>query len=325
MYKISKKQSKAIFLAILALCMLLTGCGGLSKKEPAKPAVPKVTKVIATYVQAPLNVPSIIEKNKHFLADAYKKNGIAFDYSTITSGAEQTTALASGDIQILNCVGGSSVLLAAANGADMKVLSVYSTAPKAFVLFGKNKAITRPQDLKGLTIAGPKGTILHELLVAFLKKGNMTIKDVNFVSMGIPQARAALEGGSVQLALLAGPVAYSAEKSGMHVVTTGEDLVSGLTLTATSQKFYKEHKDVIDTFLQVQKETLKYLASNTAEAIDITAKETGLTKDAVEGMYKLYNFEPNITDETKKELESTQEFLVSSGLMPKKIDLSKIF
>jgi len=146
MYKISKKQSKAIFLAILALCMLLTGCGGLSKKEPAKPAVPKVTKVIATYVQAPLNVPSIIEKNKHFLADAYKKNGIAFDYSTITSGAEQTTALASGDIQILNCVGGSSVLLAAANGADMKVLSVYSTAPKAFVLFGKNKAITRPQD-----------------------------------------------------------------------------------------------------------------------------------------------------------------------------------
>jgi len=41
---------------------------------------------------------------------------------------------------------------------------------------------------------------------------------------------------------------------------------------------------------------LKYLASNTAEAMDITAKETGLTKDAVEGMYKLYNFEPNITD-----------------------------
>jgi len=39
----------------------------------------------------------------------------------------------------------------------------------------------------------------------------MTIKDVNFVSMGIPQARAALEGGSVQLALLAGPVAYSAK------------------------------------------------------------------------------------------------------------------
>jgi len=78
----------------------------------------------------------------------------------------------------------------------------------------------------------------------------------------------------------------------MHVVTTGEDLVSGLTLTATSQKLYKEHKDVIDTFLPSTKRNLEIFSFNTAEAIDITAKETGLTKDAVEGMYKLYNFEP---------------------------------
>ena len=319
-----KKASK-IFLALALLFSLIsTGCGG-STKPAAKPAAPKVKKVIATYVQAPLNVPSILEKNKHFLAEAYKKQGIDFDYSTITSGAEQTTALASGDIQLLNCVGGSSVLLAAANGADMKILSVYSSAPKAFVLFSKSKAINSPADLKGLTIAGPKGTILHELLAAYLKKGNMTMKDVNFVSMGIPQARAALEGGSVQAALLAGPVAYNEQATGLHVITTGEDLVSGLTLTATSQKFYKEHKDVVDTFLQVQKETLKYLVDHPQEALDITAKETGLTKDAVAGMYKLYNFEPTITDHAKKELSATQDFLVAAGLMAKNIDLNKVF
>ena len=317
---------KALFLGMLFLGLLSAGCGTTAKKEtPIQPAPTKIKRVISTYVQAPLNVPSIIEKNKHFLATAYKKNGIEFDYSTITSGAEQTTALASGDIQILNCVGGSSVLLAAASGADLKIISVYSSAPKAFVLFSKNKAIKSPADLKGLTIAGPKGTILHELLAAYLKKGNMTMKDINFVSMGIPQARAALEGGSVQCALLAGPVAYNAQASGLNVVTTGEGLVSGLTLTATSQKFYKEHKDVIDTFLQVQKETLQYMASNVNEAKKNKAKETGLSKDAVAGMYKLYNFEPNITEQTKKELDATQDFLVSSGMMAKKIDLNKIF
>ena len=61
------------------------------------------------------------------------------------------------------------------------------------------------------------------------------------------------------------------------------------------------------------------------EQLDITAKETGLSKDAVAGMYKLYNFEPNITEQTKKELDATQDFLVSSGMMAKKIDLNKIF
>jgi sulfonate transport system substrate-binding protein len=323
MLKFKNKLSRVMAVWMLAIIVLITGCGGNTKKEA--PTAPKVKKVVATYVQAPLNVPSIIEKNKHFLAEAYKKQGIDFDYSTITSGAEQTTALASGDIQILNCVGGSSVLLAAANGADMKVLSVYSVAPKAFVLFSKDKAIKSPQDLKGLTIAGPKGTILHELLAAYLKKANMTMKDVNFVSMGIPQARAALEGGSVQAALLAGPVAYSAQNSGLNVVTTGEGLVSGLTLTATSTKFYKEHKDILDTFLKVQKDTLKYLVDHTDEALAITAKETGLTKEAVAGMYKLYNFEPAVTDQTKKELDATQDFLVSAGLMQKKIDVNKLF
>lgn len=55
------------------------------------------------------------------------------------------------------------------------------------------------------SIAGPKGTILHELLAAYLKQGGLSIEDVKFVSMGLPQARAALENGSADCALLAGP------------------------------------------------------------------------------------------------------------------------
>lgn len=320
-----KVNKKSLFLiAALALNLVITGCGGDTKKAAA-PAAPKLKKVVTTYVQAPLNVPSIVEKNKKNLATAYKKDGIDFSYSTITSGADQTAALASGDIHILNCVGGSSVLLAAANGADLKILSVYSTAPKAFMLFSKDKGITSPAALKGKKVAGPKGTILHELLAAYLKKGGLTMKDIEFVSMGLPQAQAALEGGSVDCALLAGPLAYNAQKAGLNVVTNGEGLVSGLTLTATSKKFYKEHKDICETFLKVQKETLAYIAKNTNEAQAITAKETSLSKDAVAGMYKLYDFTPNITDTTKKQLAETQDFLVASGMMKKKVDIASLF
>jgi len=319
------KKCLLMLMATVMTMLLVAGCSSSSKQEKKEAYKPTVKKVVATYVQAPLNVPSIIEKERKSFEEAYKPFNLPFEYSTITSGADQTAALASGDIQLLNCVGGSSVLISAAAGADIKILSVYANAPKAFRLFSKDVGIKSPADLKGKTIAGPKGTILHELLAAYLKKGGLSMKDVKFVSMGLPAARAALEGGKVDAALQAGPLAYTAEKAGLHIVTNGEGLVSGLTVTATSAKFYKENKPLVDAFLKVQKDSLKYMSDNKAEAMKLTAKATGLKPEAVEAMYPLYDFNPAVTDTTKKNLKETQEFLVSAGIMQKKVDVDKLF
>ncbi|MCI7195508.1 MAG: NrtA/SsuA/CpmA family ABC transporter substrate-binding protein, partial [Acidaminococcus fermentans] len=265
---LKKKLSVVLACCLVAAGALAAGCGS---DKAAQKAAPKMDKVSITYVQAPLNIPSIVEKANQSFEKKFKEKNVAASYSTITSGADQTAALASGDIQFLNCVGGSSVLLSAANGNDIKIISLYSQAPKAFKLFSKDGSIQSAAELKGKTIAGPKGTILHELLAAYLQQAGLSMKDVKFVSMGLPAAASALENGSADCALLAGPLAYNVEKKGMHVVTTGEGLVSGLTVTAVSGKFYKEHKDLVDTFLAVQKETLDFMKKNPDKALDLTA------------------------------------------------------
>ena len=73
----------------------------------------------------------------------------------------------------------------------------------------------------------------------------MTLDDVNYVNMTIPDAKAGLDGGSVDVALLAGATAYNAEQQGYHLVADGEGLISALIAVATTQKFYDEHPDVI--------------------------------------------------------------------------------
>ena len=161
--------------------------------------------ISVTYVKSPLNVPSIVEKDQEIFAEKFGELGYNVSYSDLTTGPEQTQALASGDIQFLYAVGATSVILAASNEADIKIISSYSRSPKAFKLFGKDDSIQSPEDLRGKKVAGPKGTILHELLVAYLAGGGMTEEDIEFVSMGIPDAQAALAGGSVDAALLAGP------------------------------------------------------------------------------------------------------------------------
>ena len=95
-------------------------------------------KIGMTYVKSPLNVPSIVDKFKGFYAKSF---GVPVEYSDITSGAKQTQALASNSLQFLNCVGGTSVILAAANKADIKIVSAYSRAPEAFVIFAKDQNI----------------------------------------------------------------------------------------------------------------------------------------------------------------------------------------
>ncbi len=312
-----KIWNAALCALFLAMTTIVGGC--------SNPLSSKVDKVSLTYVQAPLNIPSIVEKQQQSFERKFKEKDITTSYSAITSGADQTAALASGDIQFLNCVGGSSVLLSAANGADIKIISLYSQAPKAFRLFSKDAAIKSPADLKGKTIAGPKGTILNELLAAYLKQGGMSMKDVKFVNMGIPQAAAALINGSADCALLAGPMAYTMEKKGAHLVTTGENLVSGLTVTAVNGKFYKEHKDLVDTFLAVQKETLDFIKKNPTAAENMTAKATDLSLQAVKDMAPLYDFSMEITPEAIASLKKTQDFLVESGMMEKKVDVDSLF
>ena len=172
------KKILAVMTAIGVGAMALSGCGQSQTQEsPAETESQTVTEsqtqpenetqaesqeegasqeetqldldqLVFTYVTAPLNVPSIVEKNQGIFADAFSKYGLDVEYAEITSGADQTQALASGDVQVLYAVGGSSVILSAANGADIQIVNMYSRSPKAFCLYTKDESLTTPESLE---------------------------------------------------------------------------------------------------------------------------------------------------------------------------------
>lgn len=277
--------------------------------------------IMVTYVKSPLNVPSIVEKDQAIFAEAFGKMGYEVGYSDLTTGPEQTQALASGDIQFLYAVGATSVILAASNGLDIKIISTYSRSPKAFKLFSKDGSIQSPEDLRGKKVAGPKGTILHELLTAYLASGNMTENDIEFLSMGIPDSQAALIGGSVDAALLAGPAAYNTEKDGFQVVTDGEGLTEATIVVAVGGKYAKEHPEEIETFLEAQRQVLDYIDANEDAVMETAAKETELTVDAVKEMYPLYDFDMTIKDSDIEAMKKTEQFMKENGMIEEDVEI----
>lgn len=330
----------------LAACMTfsLAGCSGSAGKETAAASAAETTaetsaeaetsakatadaetsidKLTVTYVTSPLNVPTIIEKDQGIFE---KELGVPVEYAELTSGADQTQALASGDVQVLYAVGATSVILSAANGADIKVLNMYSRSPKAFCMYSKDESLTTPESLKGKTIAGPTGTNLHELLVSYLAQADMTLDDVNYVNMSIPDAKAGLDGGSVDVALLAGANAYNAEQQGYHLVADGEGLISALIAVATTQKFYDEHPDVIKKLNAAQEEIASYMADNQEATMETVAATLDLDVDAVKEMYGFYDFSTEITDADKEGFQKTADFMYESGMIENELDVNTLF
>ncbi len=321
-FNLSKIKRTAVVMGCLVLSLsLFAGCSSGAKNGGEY----SVDTVTMTYVKAPLNIPSIVQKQQGSFEAAFSQLGLGFAYSDLVSGADQTAALASGNIQILNAVGATSVILSAANGADIKIIGMYSISPRAFTMFSADKSINSPEALRGKTIAGPKGTNLHELLSAYLAKGGLTMEDVDFISMDIPSSFAALENGSIDCALLAGAAAYNCAAAGYNLVADGEGLITGTILTATTQDFYNKNKGIIETFLKVQEDTLKYIEGNYGESMVMAAEATDLDLEAVKEMALNYDFRMNITDEDIAALKRTEKFMLESGLIENEVDIESLF
>lgn len=311
------RKTLACITAMTLTMGIMAGCGNKDVKST-------VSEINLTYVKSPLNVPSIIQKEDDLFGKEFAKDNIKVNFHEITSGPDQTQALAAGELDFLHALGGTSALIAASNGVELEILNTYSRSPKGFMILTNSDSINSAKDLVGKKIAGPKGTVLHQVLIAALDKEGYNIDDVEFINMGIPEATVALEDGSVDAALIAGPVALKAINNGSKVVANGEGLVDGIIVTAVSKAFAEKNPELVERFMKVEKETLEYIDSNFDEAMEKVAEEVGLTVDEVKEMYSWYDFSLDITENDIKSLEDTQDFLIKNGLQESKVNVEDL-
>ncbi len=314
-----KKQIVCMLLILLVLTV-----AGCNTKQTNQPAAPSPSIINISYVKLPLNVPSIVEKKLELFEKEFASDDIRVVFPEITEGPKMTAALASGSLDFCNALGGTSAILAAANGLDIKIIGMYSRAPKAFVIMTKDPAIQTVADLNGKTVAGPKGTILHQLLLAALKQQGIAGDAAKFVNMGIPQGVTALMAGDADAALVAGPAVPKAVEAGGRIIATGEGLLDATIVIAVEGKFLREHPDLVKRYMKVHRQGLAYMQNHQDEVYRLTAAETGISVEDVQKMYSWYDFNPAITGDDIRDLEKTQDFLLQNGLLTQTVEIRKL-
>ncbi len=263
-------RSFRVILVVFAAITVLVCLAGLATAGAVK-------EINVSYVKSPFNLQIMIMKAKGLLEKEFAADGIAVNWHEITSGAKQAQAIAAGSLDIASVINSTSVLLANAGGNPVKIIGGVSRPSKTFAIVAGENGPKTIAELKGKTVAGPKGTVLHQLLLAALAKEGMSESDVNHVSMDLPKARTAMLAGQVDAALLAASLVINAVEAGAHVVTTAEGLVVPTLVIGAREGFIRERPDLVARYLKVFREAMRFIEQNPEEAVAIGVAEHGIS------------------------------------------------
>ena len=284
---------------LLVTAMVLTG--SLSAAQAA------TSEINVAYVKSPFNLQNIVMKQNQLLEKEFQKDGIKINWVSINSGAQQAQAMAAGSLDVSAVMNTASLLMA--NGAGNKIYIATGVArpTQVFAVVGK-----------------PKGTALHQILVAALNSKGMNIKDVEFLQMDPAKAQAALLGGHVDAALLAAGLVIKANASGAKTIVTADGYVNPLLVMAASEKFVKENKPLLERIVKVHRQTTKWIGDNYEQAIAMGAKEEGVSLDDAKKLAQWSHYFDVITDNDMNSLKLDQTFLIENGMMQNKVNTDQL-
>lgn len=271
------------------------------------------------YVKSPFNLQNIVMKENRMLENEFAGSDVKVIWHEINSGAKQAQALAAGALDVSAVMNTASLLLAVGVGNDLVIATGAAHPNRVFALVGKKGHNYSVKDLKGKTVAGPRGTVLHQMLVAALKKEGMTMQDIQFVSMDPPKAYAALVGNSVDAALLAAGLVVKANDADMKTITTAEGLVKPNLVMVARRAYAEEHPDLLKRVVAVHRKAHAWINENKEKALEMGAKAQGVSPEVAQKLFDWSSFYDVLTEDDIRGMQEDKRFLIENGLMRTKM------
>jgi aliphatic sulfonates family ABC transporter substrate-binding protein len=311
-----KRFSLAI--ALLGIAAASVFAGGSADKKTAYPDT-----ITVSYVESPFNLQCMIMRDQGLLEKAFASKNIKVKWASINSGADQTQAMAAGSLDIATVINSASIILANAAGNEVDIAGIVSRPKQSFALMVGANGPATIEELKGKTIAGPKGTVLHQMLVAALASKGMSIRDVNFMQMGIPEARNALLSGQIDGALQAAATIIRDKAAGAKVLFTADGYLTPVLYSAVRPAFAKKYPELLQIYLAVQKSTYDWIVANPDAAIAVGCKYQDISKEDGAQLYAWNGMANTFTAADMDALKADEKFLLDQGMIDHEVDVEK--
>ncbi len=265
MFNVKVRRGRILMGITLMLVLTAALTGAVSAKQ-------NLVTVNVAYMPD-MNAASIVAvgmEKKFFEEYGIKVNPISF-----LSGPLELQAMASGDVD-LGYIGPGATFLAAQGLA--KILTIDNISFSDSVLATKKSGIKSVKDLKGKTVATPKGTTGEQLLLLALERNNINRADVNIVNMDVAGVVAAFVAGKVDAVSIWSP--YTAEiekqlkKENVMVLASYKDYPDKASPASylVRPDFLEKNPDLVVRFLKGWIKANDYRKKNLNHSIEFTGK-----------------------------------------------------
>ncbi|MCX5290172.1 ABC transporter substrate-binding protein [Streptomyces sp. NBC_00183] len=307
---------------LLPFALLLTACGGNSSTDVGGATDGKGSLT--------LNVGDQKGGSEAILraAGELKNLNYKIKWSTFTSGPPLLEAVNAKAVDI-GGVGNTPPVFAAGAGSKITVVAAFHGTSKGDAILVPNSSkLTKPQDLKGKSVAVAQGSSAHYQLVASLKAAGLSLSDVKVKYLQPADALAAFTSGKVDAWAVWDP--YTSQilqgKQG-RVLTTGDGVTNGLTFQVAAPTALQDKKKAaaIKDYLERLRRATAWVYGHQEEWAKVWAKDTGLPYDVALASVKRTNA-TRISVAVDKPLIASEQQIADAftelKLIPKKVDFA---
>jgi len=249
--------------------------------------------------------------------------GVEVKWAEFAAGPQLLEALNVGSVDF-GYVGEAPPVFAQAAGANFVYTAYEIPTPNAEgLLVQKDSPIKTVAELKGKKIAFNKGSDVHWLVVALLRKAGLTYSDIQPVYLAPADARAAFEKGAVDAWAIWDPFQAAAEKQiGARRLATGVGAVSHHQFFLSARPFAEKNGEILKVLLEEIAKEGQWIRANTREAAAQLAPIQGLDADVIEVSLKRYEhiFKP-VDAKVLEEQQRIADAFFELKLIPKKLNV----
>jgi len=317
-------------LAAIAAAFVI-GCGGIAA-GPVQAQEKPVIKVSS--LTLPVFNPLVWNIMKARGFDA--KHGFTLDIHAYPSIAAFYAAFATGETDVV--IGGPTVYQKLyQQGVPVRIIGSGFTLGD-LVIFARDKAIKSLADLKGKQLAIDMGGSQYQMVKIYTAaKGIDLGKDITVVNANFAVARAQLEAGRVDAALVIEPLAsiINKQRPDWHVIFNGAQGWKEITgeagweiVPAMRAELIQKHPDAPKMMIAALQDVANVMHNETAAgdkiAVETTKLPPGILSAAVRSGRLQFIVKPISDPGTKKSIKDMMERAVKAGFYPTMPD-DKIF
>jgi taurine transport system substrate-binding protein len=224
-----------------------------------------------------------------------KEMGVKVDFREFGSGADMTTAMASGDIAIAYALGTTPFAIAVTQGLPLKMVAISENYSESENLVARgDTTILAPRDLIGKKVGVPFGTTAHYRLMGILETFGLAEKDLKIIDLSNPDILPAFIRKDIDAGCAWEPaVSQMMEKGGRILVSSADQIRWGYStygIVAVTEKFAKNNAELLTKFLQVMnKSTVAYHKDPQSTYADI-GKMAGITPQKTKDIMSTMGF-----------------------------------